>query len=72
VLGEAQHGSVSFDDDKVAPGAVARAGLDALEAGLPEVLVDDFTRNVKAGLSDDQNMIYPQVALDFAARVAAG
>lgn len=39
--------AVSFDDDKVAPAAVARAGLDALEAGLPEVLVDDFTRNAR-------------------------
>ena len=64
--------AAGIDDAKVAPGAVARAGFDALEAGLPEVLVDDFTRNVKAGLSDDQNLIYPQVALDFAARVAAG
>jgi NAD(P)-dependent dehydrogenase (short-subunit alcohol dehydrogenase family) len=64
--------AAGFDDDKVAPGVVARAGLDALEAGLPEVLVDDFTRTVKAGLSDDQNLIYPRVARDFAARVAAG
>jgi NAD(P)-dependent dehydrogenase (short-subunit alcohol dehydrogenase family) len=62
--------AVGFDDDKIAPSAVVRAGLDALEAGLPEVLVDDFTRNVKAGLSDDQHLIYPQVARNFAAKVA--
>lgn len=58
--------------DKVAPGTVVGAALDALEAGQPEVLVDDFTRTIKAGLSDDQNLIYPQVARDFAAMVAAG
>ena len=58
--------------DKVAPDVVARAALDALEAGQSEVLVDEFTRNIKAGLSDDQNLIYPQVAKNFAAMVAKG
>ena len=57
--------------DKVAPDVVARAALDALEAGQSEVLVDDFTRNIKAGLSDDQNLIYPQVAENFAAAMEA-
>jgi len=62
----------SIDADKVAPDVVASAALDALEAGRSEVLVDDFTRNIKAGLSDDQNLIYPQVAKNFAAMVANG
>jgi NAD(P)-dependent dehydrogenase (short-subunit alcohol dehydrogenase family) len=55
------------DADKVAPEAVAKAALDALEAKHPEVLVDDFTRTIKAGLSDDQNLIYPGLIQDFAA-----
>jgi NAD(P)-dependent dehydrogenase (short-subunit alcohol dehydrogenase family) len=58
------------DVDKIAPGTVVQAALDALEAGQPEVLVDDFTRNVKAGLSDDQNLLYPQLAKVFAAMTA--
>jgi len=38
---------------KVKPVEVVRQALSALEAGRPEVLVDDLTRAVKAGLSDD-------------------
>src|ERR1700742_1493310 len=49
----------SFDVDKVQPQLVATGAFDALEAGEPEALVDDWTREVKAGLSDDQNLIYP-------------
>jgi NAD(P)-dependent dehydrogenase (short-subunit alcohol dehydrogenase family) len=62
--------AASVDSDKVAPDVVARAALDALEAGQSEVLVDDFTRNIKAGLSNDQELIYPQVAENFAAMAA--
>jgi hypothetical protein len=51
--------------DKVAPHAVAVSALDALEQGSPEALVDDLARNVKAGLPDDQNLIYPGVAEQF-------
>lgn len=61
----------SFDVPKIAPREVAVAAFDGLEAGAPEVLVDERTREVKAGLSDDQNLIYPAVAEDFAAAVAA-
>jgi len=35
---------------KTAPDAVARQTFEALEAGLPEVLADEVTRQVKAGL----------------------
>jgi short-subunit dehydrogenase len=61
----------SFDVPKIAPREVAVAAFDGLEAGAPEVLVDERTREVKAGLSDDQNLIYPGIAEDFAAAVAA-
>ena len=56
--------------DKVAPQAVAVSALDALEQGSPEALVDDLARNVKAGLSDDQNLIYPGIADQFNALAA--
>lgn len=45
---------------KVKPVEVVRQALAALEAGRPEVLVDDWTRQVKAGLSADSG-----VYLDF-------
>lgn len=62
--------AAGVQEDKLAPGTVVRTGLDALEGGQPEVLVDDFTRNVKAGLNDDQNLLYPQVGQQFAAMTA--
>jgi NAD(P)-dependent dehydrogenase (short-subunit alcohol dehydrogenase family) len=57
----------SLDVEKIAPAKVAQAAFDALEAGQSEALVDDFSRAIKQGLSDDQSAIYPQVAKDFAA-----
>lgn len=45
---------------KVGPGEVVRQALSALEAGRAEVLVDELTRQVKAGLSADSG-----VYLDF-------
>ncbi len=47
--------------------ALPTSALDALEAGEPEAVVDDVSRAVKAGLSDDQNALYPQVEQEFAA-----
>lgn len=47
---------------KVAPDEVARLALDAVEAGDFEVLVDDVTRNVKAGPAADVSALYPQLA----------
>ena len=40
-----------FDVPKTAPDADLRTSLDALEAGASEVLADDITRQVHAGLS---------------------
>ena len=42
-----------LDVPKLAPDVVVRTALDALEAGTSEVLADDFTRQVHAGLSAD-------------------
>jgi NAD(P)-dependent dehydrogenase (short-subunit alcohol dehydrogenase family) len=63
--------TAALDVDKIAPAAVAAAALDAVQAGEPEAVVDDLSRQVKAGLSDDQRTLYPQVELDFAALVGS-
>jgi NAD(P)-dependent dehydrogenase (short-subunit alcohol dehydrogenase family) len=59
--------TAGLDAPKVPAAAVANAALDALQAGEPEAVVDDVSRAVKAGLSDDQNTLYPQVEQEFAA-----
>ncbi|MFF7355754.1 SDR family oxidoreductase [Streptomyces filipinensis] len=51
-----------IDAPKSAPGAVAALALDGVEAGAYEVLADDLTRSVKAGLSEDLTALYPQLA----------
>jgi NAD(P)-dependent dehydrogenase (short-subunit alcohol dehydrogenase family) len=52
--------------DKVTPQLVATSTLDALAAGEPEAVVDDFSRLVKAGLPDDQKSLYPLIEQRFA------
>jgi NAD(P)-dependent dehydrogenase (short-subunit alcohol dehydrogenase family) len=59
--------TAGFDVEKVPPAIVANSALDALEAGEPEAVVDDVSRAVKAGLSDDQRTLYPQIEQQFAA-----
>ena len=63
--------TAALDGDKIEPAAVAAAALDAVEAGEPEAIVDDLSRQIKAGLSDDQRALYPQIELDFAALVGS-
>lgn len=43
---------------KVTPEDVVRQVLTAIEAGRDEVLADDMTRQVKAGLSDDLGIYF--------------
>jgi NAD(P)-dependent dehydrogenase (short-subunit alcohol dehydrogenase family) len=38
-------------EEKIAPALVARLALDGLEADQPEIIADDLTRTVKAGLA---------------------
>jgi short-subunit dehydrogenase len=59
--------TAGLDVEKVSPAIVANAALDALEADNPEAIVDEVSRAVKAGLSDDQRTLYPQVEQQFAA-----
>ena len=56
-----------LDIAKVPPAAVAGAALDAVEAGQPEAIVDDYSRAAKAGLADDQRALYPRVEDEFLA-----
>ena len=53
--------SARIDVPKISPQDVARQMLDAVEEGLTEVLADERTRQVKAGLSRDHELIYPGV-----------
>ena len=59
--------TAELDLDTVAPAAFASAALDAVEANEPEAVFDDLSRHVKAGLSDDQRTLYPQIEQEFAA-----
>lgn len=45
--------STAVQAPKLAPSALADAGLDAIESGLDEVLADDWARLVKSGLALD-------------------
>ena len=47
---------------KTSPHSVAEQALDGIEADVPEVLADDLSRQVKAGLSADLTALYPQLA----------
>jgi NAD(P)-dependent dehydrogenase (short-subunit alcohol dehydrogenase family) len=50
------------DAPKADPAKVARLTLDAVEAGLHEVLADDLSKQVKACLTADPAALFPQLA----------
>jgi NAD(P)-dependent dehydrogenase (short-subunit alcohol dehydrogenase family) len=64
--------AAEFDIEKVPPAVVAASALDALEAGEPEAVVDDYSRAAKAGLSDDQGALYPEIEREFLAMAGGG
>jgi NAD(P)-dependent dehydrogenase (short-subunit alcohol dehydrogenase family) len=64
--------TAAFELEKIPPATVARSALDALEAGEPEAVVDDYSGAVKAGLSDDQGTLYPEIERQFLAMTGAG
>ena len=64
--------AAAFDFEKIPPATVATLALDALEADEPEAVVDDYSRAIKAGLSDDQDTLYPQIEREFQAPTGAG
>jgi NAD(P)-dependent dehydrogenase (short-subunit alcohol dehydrogenase family) len=63
--------TAGLDTDKIPAATVADAALDALEAGAAEAVVDELSRTVKAGLHDDQQLLYPGIAAQFEATRAA-
>ncbi|MFD5568523.1 SDR family oxidoreductase [Streptomyces cadmiisoli] len=54
--------TAKVDAPKSTPESVAAQALDGIESGAFEVLADDVTRQVKAGLSADPAVLYPQLA----------
>jgi NAD(P)-dependent dehydrogenase (short-subunit alcohol dehydrogenase family) len=64
--------TAAIDLEKIPPTIVAASALDALEADEPEAVIDDYSRAVKAGLSDDQGTLYPQIEHQFLALTGAG
>jgi NAD(P)-dependent dehydrogenase (short-subunit alcohol dehydrogenase family) len=51
-----------IEQPKSAPADVARQAIDGVEADALEVLADEISRNVKAGLAADPSVLYPQPA----------
>jgi NAD(P)-dependent dehydrogenase (short-subunit alcohol dehydrogenase family) len=64
--------TAAIELEKIPPATVATSALDALEAGEPEAVVDDYSRAIKAGLSDDQDTLYPQIERQYLALTGAG
>ncbi|GAB2469667.1 SDR family oxidoreductase [Jatrophihabitans fulvus] len=51
-----------YDGPLLDPDDVVRAALDGVRSGASEVLVDDWSRAVKAGLAEDPAVFYARVA----------
>lgn len=47
--------------EKNDPAEVVRTALDGLEAGRIEVIADEDSARIKAGLSADPGVLYPQI-----------
>jgi len=56
------------DAPKMAPEVVVAAALDAVEAGEYEVLVDEFARHVRTGLSGPSTDLYRALATPVGSR----
>ncbi|MEH1130667.1 SDR family oxidoreductase [Micromonospora sp. CPCC 206061] len=54
--------TAQVDAPKTSPRSVAAQALDGIEANALEVIADELTRQVKAGLAADPAILYPQVA----------
>jgi NAD(P)-dependent dehydrogenase (short-subunit alcohol dehydrogenase family) len=62
--------AAGIDGPKLDPVDVARQVVEAISSGLPEVLGDPFTRQVKAALHDDLRLLYPELQLRHDALVS--
>ncbi|MPY48583.1 SDR family oxidoreductase [Streptomyces acidicola] len=54
--------TAGFEVPKSTPGDIAALALDGIEEGAHEVLADDITRQVEAGLSGELSVLYPELA----------
>lgn len=54
--------TTGVDAPKATAADVARLAVDGIENGAHEVLADDISRQVKAGLSADLSALYPELA----------
>ena len=54
--------TAGFEGDKSDPAEVVRAALDGVAGGALEVLADESSTQLKAALSGDPALLYPQVA----------
>jgi NAD(P)-dependent dehydrogenase (short-subunit alcohol dehydrogenase family) len=63
--------TAGLDVPKIGPVVVARALVDAVANDVEEVLVDEFTQGIKAGLSDDLRALYPSIQQIYDAARAA-
>jgi NAD(P)-dependent dehydrogenase (short-subunit alcohol dehydrogenase family) len=52
----------AIDAPKHDPAVIAALALDGVEAGEPEVIADDLSRDVRAGLAVGVSALYPQLA----------
>ncbi|MEU5443740.1 MULTISPECIES: Rossmann-fold NAD(P)-binding domain-containing protein [Streptomyces] len=54
--------TASLDVPKSDPAKIARVALEGIDKGLYEILADDVSNHVKAGLSAGVEALYPQLA----------
>lgn len=54
--------TAGVDAAKLDPAAVATLALDELAAGVPEILADDLSKQVRAGLAGGVTALYPALA----------
>jgi NAD(P)-dependent dehydrogenase (short-subunit alcohol dehydrogenase family) len=52
----------SLDVPKADPAVIAKLAIDGVEAGDAEIIADETTKQVRAGLSTGVGGLYPQVA----------
>ena len=57
--------AAGIDAPKISPESVAQQTFDAVEAGDIEVLTDERSKSIKASLSRDHELIYPQLQQAF-------
>jgi hypothetical protein len=50
------------DGPKADPAEVARLAIDGIASGTPEILADEVSRQVQAGLAGGVPALYPQFA----------